>query len=170
MRKQILYPKFIPRLFAAILDFLLLLLILNPIMSFIRHKVFVYRFKEFFTEYDINASNYQEFMTAVQSPEFAKLVTLGELLTCLAIVNIISIVLIGIYFVSFWYYFSLTPGKFIMRMRVVSENNFAKPSIFALIKRYLFYVTAIVGIWSILFSKKGQALHDKLSKTVVIKK
>ncbi len=170
MRKQISYPKFIPRLFAAILDFLLLLLILNPVMSFVSHRVFIYKFKEFFTDYDINAFAYQEFMAAVQSPEFAKFITLGEFVTYLIIVNAISIMLTGIYFVSFWYYFGSTPGKFIMRMRVVSENNFAKPSIFALIKRFIFYVTAVIGIWSILFSKKGQALHDKMSKTIVIKK
>ncbi|CAN0568580.1 unnamed protein product, partial [Ectocarpus sp. 12 AP-2014] len=43
------------------------------------------------------------------------------------------------------------------------------PTTFQLIKRFLGYITALIGIWTILFSKKGLALHDKIAGTVVIK-
>jgi uncharacterized RDD family membrane protein YckC len=75
----------------------------------------------------------------------------------------------GVYFVFFWRKFGATPGKIIMRMRVVNAEDYSTPTTFQLIKRFLGYITALIGIWAILFSKKGLALHDKIAGTVVIK-
>jgi hypothetical protein len=54
-------------------------------------------------------------------------------------------------------------------MKIVDSENYSKPSLYRLIKRYFYYITAFIGIWSIAVSSRGQALHDKASRTVVIK-
>lgn len=73
------------------------------------------------------------------------------------------------YFIGFWIYWSATPGKMIMHMKIVDENTLQQPTKWQLIKRFFGYLTALFGIWSIIFSKQRQALHDKIAKTVVIK-
>lgn len=56
-----------------------------------------------------------------------------------------------------------------MRMRIVNSEDYSAPTTFQLIKRFLGYITALIGIWTILFTKKGLALHDKIAGTIIIK-
>ena len=56
-----------------------------------------------------------------------------------------------------------------MRMKIVDADTMERPSLRSLIKRFLGYITAIIGIWSIVFSKRSMAIHDKIANTIVIK-
>jgi uncharacterized RDD family membrane protein YckC len=77
----------------------------------------------------------------------------------------------GVYFVGFWRKFGATPGKMLLRMKIVDAQDYdVRPSTSRLIKRFLGYITAIIGLWSILISKQGQAMHDRIAGTVVIKR
>ena len=75
----------------------------------------------------------------------------------------------GTYFVTFWKKFGATPGKMLLRMKIVDADTMESPSLRNLIKRFLGYITAIIGIWSIVFSKRSMAVHDKIANTIVIK-
>jgi hypothetical protein len=75
----------------------------------------------------------------------------------------------GGYFVFFWRKFGATPGKMVMRMKIVDADDYSRPSVYRLCKRFCGYVTIIIGIFSIIISKNGRATHDKIANTVVIK-
>lgn len=169
MKKQIIYTKFIPRVFAATIDLFILSVILTPIMSFIAKYVFIYIFNDFFIQNNVNISDSLSVMHALNNSNLLKYVTLGKFLTYLLIVLTIHGAFMSIYFIGFWKLCSTTPGKMLMKMKIVDASNLERPSTITLIKRFLFYFTALFGITTILFSKRGQALHDKIAGTVVIK-
>ena len=80
-----------------------------------------------------------------------------------------NFILMGTYFVNFWKYLGATPGKLVMGMKIVDATTLERPTTYQLIKRFCGYLTALFGIWSILFTAHRQALHDKMSSTIVIK-
>jgi hypothetical protein len=171
MKKQVIYPKFIPRLFATTLDLLFLSVILTPIMNILSRYIFLYSFNQFFVDYGIDTSDRAAMETAVTMPEFGNYVTVSGFLAYIIILFIIHFLLMGVYFVGFWRKFGATPGKILLRMKIVNAEDYdMRPDTYRLIKRFLGYATAIIGLWSILISKQGQAMHDRIAHTVVIKR
>lgn len=169
MKKQITYPRFIPRIFAMVIDLTILSIVLTPLMNIISKNTLIFYFQDFFQANEIDTSSLESLSLATSMPEFAQYLTASKFLTYSATLFIINTTFMGVYFVFFWRKFGATPGKIIMRMRVVNAEDYSTPTIFQLIKRFLGYITALIGIWTILFTKKGLALHDKLAGTVVIK-
>lgn len=76
--------------------------------------------------------------------------------------------------VLFWFYKSATPGKMALKLKIVNADDGAKLSVGQCIGRYFAYIPAMlvlfIGIFWIAFDKKKQGWHDKLAKTIVIKK
>ena len=76
--------------------------------------------------------------------------------------------------VLFWFYKSATPGKMALKIKIVNAIDGSKLSVGQSIGRYFAYIPATlllgIGIFWIAFDKKKQGWHDKLAKTVVIKK
>lgn len=169
MKKQIIYPKFIPRIFAMIIDLVILSVTLAPLMNIISQYVFVLHFQDFFHANGINTSDVEAMAAASKTPEFAEQITASKLITYIGSLFIVNTTFMGVYFVFFWRKFCATPGKIIMRMKIVNADDYKTPTTFQLIKRFFGYITALIGMWTILFSKKGLALHDKMAGTVVIK-
>jgi uncharacterized RDD family membrane protein YckC len=169
MKKQITYPKFIPRIFAMVIDLTILSIVLAPLMNIISQNVMVFYFQDFFQANGIDTSSLESLSLATTTPEFAQYLTASKFFAYSGTLFIINTIFMGVYFVFFWRKFGATPGKIIMRMRVVNAEDYSTPTTFQLIKRFLGYITALIGIWTILFSKKGLALHDKIAGTVVIK-
>jgi len=169
MKKQIIYPKFIPRIFAMIIDLIILSVTLAPLMNIISQNIFILHFQDFFHANGIDTSDIEAMSVATKTPEFAQQITGSKIVTYVSSLFIINTTFMGAYFVFFWRKFCATPGKIIMRMKVVNADDYSTPSTFQLIKRFLGYITALIGLWSILFSKKRLALHDKIAGTIVIK-
>lgn len=67
--------------------------------------------------------------------------------------------------------YQATPGKMILKLQVISENGNQISFGHALL-RFLFkivsLITLYIGFVMIGFTKKGQGLHDKVVKTLVI--
>ncbi len=64
-----------------------------------------------------------------------------------------------------------TPGKMIMKLRVISENGDPISFSHALLRfllKIISLITFYIGFIMIGFTKKGQGLHDKVLKTLVI--
>lgn len=169
MKKQILYPKFIPRIFAMTIDLVILSIALAPIMNIISQYVFVFTFQDYFLANGINTSDVDAMSVAVKTPEFMDQLSASKFLGYIITLFIINTSMMGAYFIIFWRKFCATPGKMIMRMKIVDADDYSTPSTYQLIKRFIGYVTALIGIWSILFSKRRTAMHDKIANTVVIK-
>jgi len=170
MKKQIIYPKFIPRIFAMVIDLVILSVTLAPLMNIVSQYVFVLHFQDFFIANGINTSDVEAMAAASKTPEFAAQITASKLITYISSLFIVNTTFMGVYFVFCWRKFCATPGKIIMRMKIVNVDDYKTPTTFQLIKRFFGYITALIGMWTILFSKKGLALHDKIAGTVVIKR
>lgn len=75
--------------------------------------------------------------------------------------------------IMFWVYRSATPGKMILRLKIVDADSGEKPSTGQFIGRYFGYFVAtipfLLGIIWVAFDSRKQGWHDKLAKTVVIR-
>lgn len=93
--------------------------------------------------------------------------------------NIVYVVTIGssvvplLYIIGFWIFKQATPGKILGCIRIVDARTLGKPSVAQCLIRFagLLISTLLMGIGFILMIKdpKGQTLHDKMAKTLVIR-
>ncbi|HJD56145.1 MAG TPA: RDD family protein [Rickettsia endosymbiont of Pyrocoelia pectoralis] len=172
MKKQIIYPDFIARIFSTALDLSLLAFIAIPISQFCSINLMRLFFYEYFINNNINLHNPDEMLSSIVTEEFYKYLASGNLdkYTLFTVsIFVINLLVIAIYFVGFWYYKSATPSKMFLRMKIVDAASLSRPTLGQLVKRFLGYLTFPVGIFFILFSSQKQALHDKIAGTVVIK-
>ncbi len=75
-------------------------------------------------------------------------------------------------FVLFWRFSGQTPGKKFVDIKVVDATTLERASWLQLIVRFIGYfvsVLSVVGFFVGLFRKDGRALHDLLSRTMVIR-
>ena len=76
--------------------------------------------------------------------------------------------------ILFWFFFSATPGKMIIRSKIVNAKTGKKPSLLQFTLRYLAYFVSyfifFIGFFWIAFDKKKQGWHDLLAGTVVVRK
>ena len=171
MKKQINYPRLIPRLFASTIDLFLLSVISSPIMNIISKYVFIRIFFDFITANNIDPKKITSITEISKLPDFVSFATTNNNgLSYFLIVLFCNIAIMGGYFIGSWICLSATPGKLIMSTRIVDSNTLEKPSNVQFIKRFLSYSLFFIGIWFVLFSKQRQALHDKIAGTLVIKK
>jgi len=79
----------------------------------------------------------------------------------------------GIIVILFWLYKSATPGKIILKMKIVDAKTLQQPKIGQLLVRYLGYYLSIIplflGFFWVGIDKRKQGFHDKLACTLVIK-
>ncbi len=75
--------------------------------------------------------------------------------------------------ILFWVYKSATPGKMILKLRIVDADSGDKPSTAQFIGRYFSYylstIPLMLGFIWVAFDQRKQGWHDKLAGTVVIK-
>ncbi|OFJ32134.1 RDD family protein [Vibrio cholerae] len=75
--------------------------------------------------------------------------------------------------ILFWNFKSATPGKMLLKLKVVDEHTLNKLTFKQSIIRYLSYYISLlgffIGFFWIFFNKKNQGWHDKIAKTIVIK-
>jgi uncharacterized RDD family membrane protein YckC len=152
------------------LDLIIISLITTPIISFIYPYLFIYYFQDFFVARSIDINDNIAISKMVASQEFIDYITFQKFIIFSSNIFLINVIFTAIYFIMFWRKFSATPGKIILRMKIVDADNFNTPSTYNLIKRFFGYITVFIGIWSILFNKRGMAMHDKIANTVVVKK
>ncbi|KPJ67256.1 MAG: hypothetical protein AMJ43_05140 [Coxiella sp. DG_40] len=75
---------------------------------------------------------------------------------------------------AFWKYKSATPGKMLFKFIITDATTLQKPSTGQLIIRYLGYCISTIpfclGFLWIAIDRRKQGWHDKIARTVVIKK
>jgi len=87
---------------------------------------------------------------------------------------LISYIFPAVAVILFWMYKSATPGKMVFGLKVMSLKGNGRLTVGQSVLRYIAYFPAslVLGlglIW-VAFDKKKQGWHDKIAKTVVIKK
>lgn len=72
----------------------------------------------------------------------------------------------------FWVYKQATPGKMLLRMKIIDAKNGSKPSILQYIIRYAGYFVSMIpfglGYLWIVWDPQKQGWHDKLAGTIVV--
>lgn len=75
--------------------------------------------------------------------------------------------------IIFWVWKSATPGKMLIKARIVDADTLGKPSTGKMISRYLGYYVSMLplflGIFWVAFDNRKQGWHDKLAGTLVIR-
>lgn len=86
---------------------------------------------------------------------------------------LINYVLPAVIVVLFWLYKSATPGKMILKLKVVDATTGNVLTVGQAIGRYFAYFLAFIplclGVIWVGFDRKKQGWHDKLANTVVIR-
>lgn len=89
-------------------------------------------------------------------------------------VDLIAAAISTLYFIILTNKYQATVGKMVMRIKVVSETE-KKASLAQIVWRelvgkFISYTILYIGYIMAAFTKKKQALHDKIAKTVVVYK
>jgi len=75
--------------------------------------------------------------------------------------------------IAFWVARQATPGKMVVRARIVDADTLGKPSTGRMIVRYLGYYVSLLtlglGFFWVGWDKRKQGFHDKMANTVVIR-
>lgn len=85
----------------------------------------------------------------------------------------VNYVLPAVAIIVFWMYKSATPGKMVIRAKIVDAKTGGQPSAGQLIGRYFAYYLSTIplclGFLWIAWDPKKQGWHDKLAGTVVVR-
>ena len=86
---------------------------------------------------------------------------------------LITVVLPCIAVILFWYYKNATPGKMVIKAKILDAKTGQPPTLGQCVGRYFAYIVSGLPlgagfIW-IAFDKRKQGWHDKLAGTVVVK-
>lgn len=161
--KQIVYPPLSDRMFAYIID-LIVLMLLRPITNLCNVMIFQFAFRDF---PDVTIENFlyqnDKYTITPDSELF------NPFITYVIVMIIITTIIFAIYFILLWDRFGCTLGGYFMRMRIVDATSLAKPTIGQFIKRFVGYIFTIFNIFGIMFDSKKRGLLDKISGVVVIK-
>lgn len=111
MKKQITYPRFIPRIFAMVIDLTILSIVLTPLMNIISQNILIFYFRDFFQANGIDTSSLEALSLATRTPEFIQYLTASKFFAYSGTLFIINTTFMGAYFVFFWRKFGATPGK-----------------------------------------------------------
>lgn len=88
--------------------------------------------------------------------------------------NLIFSVFAGVMVVVLWYFFSATPGKMLMGMKIVDADTGMPPHNGQNIIRYAgYFVSSIAlgfGLFWVAWNKRRQGWHDMMANTVVVYK
>ena len=146
------YAGFWIRFWAAIIDTILVAVIVEPIVASVYEKV------ESTT--DLMTADLPSLILESFQPQG----TLDFLL---------SWVFPAIAVILFWIYRAATPGKMLVRAKIVDATTGAQPSTGQCIGRYLGYYVSIftffLGFLWVAFDPRKQGFHDKLAGTVVVR-
>lgn len=149
------YASFTYRMLASVIDTILSAILLTPIIRFIGNIFDLTKLDSI--PLQIYSMSQQELMTLMRQglPGF------------LLEMSIVSVIVI-----CFWVKWGGTPGKSLLKMKIVDAKTYEKPGVTQSIIRYLGYFVSflpfLLGFVWIYYDKRKQGFHDKLARTVVI--
>lgn len=163
------YSNFNRRMFAFTVDSILLMILVAPLVDYV--------FAALYGPFPIDLAQLSQDLQAAISDEERKRVWLHAIVDSGALKRwlynaftqmVVLLILSGI----FWYYWAATPGKMLMRMKIVdakTEQPISLPQIALRLGGYMISTMFfMLGFFWIGVDKRKQGWHDKLADTVVI--
>jgi uncharacterized RDD family membrane protein YckC len=170
MKKQILYPNFIIRLLAVMIDLTLISLIITPINYYLNPMMFKVVFFEFLNKNNISFVDAHVIIQLFKDVNFQSQLTLSSSLLFVFLGNLTYIISLLFYLVLTEAKFGTTLGKRLFSIKLVNFKTFEKPSIWQVINRSLFLWLGLILFPMMIFSKQKRGLHDFIAATIVIKR
>lgn len=167
--KQIAYPSFFKRIITSTMDLLVVSVIFTPLTSWINKVIFMEKYGQVLLEHDVDVRDSEALMNLFSQPEMAQYANFSSAMEIMLPMIVVHMLTLAIYFIGSWHYIGATPMKYMLGMKIVDSETGEKPKLMNLIWRFIGYSLFIIGLWSIIFTQKKQALHDKLGKTVIVK-
>jgi uncharacterized RDD family membrane protein YckC len=167
------YAGFWIRVLAALIDSVLVAMITYPILAI------VYSFGSSGTDVSSLLNN-QDLMAALHNGDAAAALDNPQLRAALAdavglgpLDLALSVVFPALAIILFWMFRSATPGKILVRSKIVDARTGGPPSKAQCIGRYFGYFVSTfplcLGLLWVGIDKRKQGWHDKLAGTVVIR-
>ncbi len=157
------YATFNDRVFASVIDIVISFILLSPILLGVSHVLGATRTGNPMDAVPPGAS----FSQAVAHILAAAPVGL------LLLDYIIHFIVFGVVILWCWKQGGATPGKWLLRMRIVDAETLCTLSPKQSIKRYCGYVASLIplsaGFFWIMLDRKSRAWHDHLAGTAVVK-
>lgn len=157
------------RLFSAIIDMFVLTLILMP-LAFLMPKGEVEQppmeVQEAIYEYQHQMITPHEFIEKVL-PFFKE-----KVLPRLKMLSTINLILFSVLLMVVWKYTDSSPGKMLLKLKIVSLKDFGTPTTYQYFMRLIGYIIASIplglGFLLIALNRKKRGLHDYMAGTVVV--
>lgn len=161
---EIVYAGFNDRAFAGVIDAgLCIFLFYQPFYAIARMLFGHERAMQFYSLAGLAMTQEQQ-LAMVSSPGY---------FTDYILNSIMQMAVIGAVYIVVWSYSSATPGKWLLRMRIVDARTGCRPTQRQFIIRFfaaiLSFLPLTLGFLWIAFDEKKQGWHDKLAGTVVVK-
>ena len=156
------YADIYVRAVAACIDISILFVILNNAFGIITNA----------TYQSIDHALFQQAMSSTSPAEVAHLLIQSNALNMMLINGIIQIAIIGIILVSVQWLWGITPGKWLMDLRIRRVDTLEPITRWQMALRFMAYVPAcaplMLGIIWASFNKRRRGWHDYMAGTVVI--
>ncbi len=176
LKKQVRYVSFNTRVLASMIDTVLSLLILTPLFRLLAFLIYgpntpSLQMQALF----LRSSQGKDGLTdAVMAFQQAMMQQPSDFWVGVISDNLMQLIICTVILWVFWRYRAATPGKMLLNLRIADAETFEKPSRKQCVLRLLGYIVSLIpfglGFFWVAFDKRGQAWHDKIAGTVVIKK
>lgn len=180
-KKQVVYGGFNARIFAALIDLTLSSLLMLPVIKIFSLVIYGQGnapAKALQPALERAAKNNEGvgdiLKQAFTSPEAHHYFFEQGGLFRMVLDQLFQLGFMGALFVAFWVYFSATPGKMMVSLKIADAKTLQPPTKKQYIIRFIGSIISVLplflGIFAMLFNKKRQTWHDRMAGTVVIKR
>lgn len=170
MNKQILYPGFITRFIALIIDLFCISLIVSPINQFLNPIIFKTVFADFLHQNNIDVVNFDVIIELFKDSNFQSHMKLSSFIYFILLINMLYFILLFCYLIVTQTRYSSSIGQKLLGLKVVDYSTFEKASMWQIINRSIFIWLGLLSLPTIIFSKQKRGLHDLIASTIVIKR
>lgn len=176
--QEVEYASFSLRIYASLIDTLLSILLLVPLVTSFS-KLLIggtppsVQFKKLFDDPAFVEKLDQKSQAGAGGLEMLSYLFSHIDAEAWAVEEILKLVAMAAVVIIFWVYREATPGKMLLKMRIVDADSYDQPSMIQWILRFLGYVISVLplcfGFMWVAFDKRRQGFHDKIANTVVIR-
>ena len=177
--ESVIYGTLNQRLFAALIDLFILIVIWTPIEKIL--MALIYRNstpprQEFSGSLEQQLEQYKNSTEQIDPSfilnNFNHIVEKHGLWSVL-LEQILTIIVLITFTLLFWFKKQATPGKMLLKLKIVDNNTLQPPTTMQYIIRLFSYLVSMLplglGVFSISMSKKKRGWHDLIAGTAVIK-
>ncbi len=171
-------PGFFKRGLALCIDLIIILMITAPLSNMLVKVMYknelpltiIYRAIP--QVYETNETLSSVIQKIFNRPEVKEYFAKEYVLLKTLIDQLMQLTILIAYFLIFWHKFQASPGKLILKLKIVDEATMEKPTFLQLILRIMGIVISLpllgIGFIMCIFNKEKRCLHDFMAKTKVI--